>query len=99
MLKGPFTGGNMNTKFSEDIIPLSVLKINPGKIVKQVQEVHRPVVLTSRGRGVAVVQALKDYELGIEQQAFMKAVVKGMVDLEEGREVSLSVAKKRLKIK
>ena len=89
----------MNTKFSEDIVPISVLKVNPGKIVKQVQEVHRPVVLTSRGRGVAVVQALQDYEANIEQQAFMKAVVKGMVDLEEDRELSLAEVKKHLKIK
>ena len=89
----------MNTKFSEDIIPVSVLKINPGKVVKQVQEVHRPVVLTNRGRGVAVVQALQDYEENMEQQVFMKGVVKGLVDLEEGREVSLSDVKKRLKIK
>ena len=88
----------MDTKFSEDIVPISVLKVNPGKIVKQVQEVHRPVLLTSRGRGVAVVQALQDFEANVEQQAFMKAVVKGMVDLEEGREVSLADVKKHLKI-
>ena len=86
----------MNAKFSEDIVPVSDLKVNPGKILKQVQEVHRPVVLTSRGRGVAVVQGLQDYEAGVEQQAFMKAVVKGMVDLEEGREVSLAEVKKRI---
>lgn len=86
----------MNVKFSEDIVPVSDLKVNPGKILKQVQEVHRPVVLTSRGRGVAVVQGLQDYEAGIEQQAFMKAVVKGLVDLEEGREVSLEEVKKRI---
>ena len=86
----------MNSKFSEDIVPVSDLKVNPGKILKQVQEVHRPVVLTSRGRGVAVVQGLQDYEAGVEQQAFVKAVVKGMVDLEEGREVSLAEVKKRI---
>lgn len=86
----------MHTKFSEDIVPLSDLKINPGKIVKQVQEVHRPVVLTSRGRGVAVVQALHDYEAGVEREAFMKAVVKGMTDLEEGREFTLAEVRKRL---
>jgi len=86
----------MNTKFSEDIVPLSDLKVNPGKIVRQVQEVHRPVVLTSRGRGVAVVQSLQDYEAGVEQQAFMKAVVKGMSDLQEGLEFSLAEVKKRL---
>jgi len=88
----------MQTKFSEDIVPVSVLKLNPGKIVKQVQEVHRPVLLTSRGRGVAVVQALQDYEANMEQQSFMKAVVKGMVDLEEGRELSLGEVRKHLKI-
>jgi prevent-host-death family protein len=77
-------------------VPISDLKVNPGKIVKQVQDVHRPVILTSRGRGVAVVQALQDYEAGVEEQAFMKAVVKGMSDLEEGREFSLAEVKKRL---
>lgn len=86
----------MYAKFSEDIVPISDLKVNPGKIVKQVQEVHRPVILTSRGRGVAVVQALQDYETGVEEQAFMKAVVRGMSDLEEGREFSLAEVKKRL---
>ena len=89
----------MDIKSSEDIVPISVLKVNPGKVIKQVQEVHRPVVLTSRGKGVAVVQALNDYESNIEQQAFMKAVVKGIVDLEEGRELSLADVKQQLKIK
>lgn len=88
----------MHTKFSEDIVPISDLKVNPGRIIKQVQEVHRPVVLTNRGRGVAVVQALHDYEADVEERAFMKAVIKGMVDLEEGREVSLAEVKKHLKI-
>ena len=89
----------MKTKFSEDIVPISVLKINPGKIVKQVQDVHRPVVLTSRGRGVAVVQSLQDYESDMEERDFMKAVVEGMADLEEGRELNLADVKKHLKIK
>ncbi len=89
----------MNTKFSEDIIPISDLKINPGRIIKQIQEVHRPVLLTNRGRGVAVVQALHDYESDVEERAFMKAIVKGIVDLEEGRELSLADVKEHLKIK
>jgi len=88
----------MKTKFSEDIVPISVLKVNPGKIVKQVQDVHRPVVLTNRGRGVAVVQSLQDYESDMEERDFMKAVVEGMIDLEEGREISLDDVKKHLKV-
>ena len=89
----------MGTKFSEDIIPLGDLKVNPGKVVSHVIETRRPILLTSRGRGVAVLQALKDYEEETEQRSFMQAVVKGIMDLEEGREISLTEAKKRLGLK
>jgi prevent-host-death family protein len=85
-----------NTKFSEDVIPLSDLKVNPGRVVKQVDQTHRPVLLTSRGRGVAVVQSVTDYEVETEERAFLKAVVEGLVDIEQGRTVSLADAKKRL---
>ena len=34
------------------------MKVNPGKIVRQVDETRRPVLLTSRGRGVAVAKLL-----------------------------------------
>jgi prevent-host-death family protein len=87
---------SMDTKFSEDIIPLTDLKVNPGRVVKHVTDAHRPVLLTSRGRGVAVVQSLNDYEAGEEERAFMRAVVAGLADLEAGRELSLADAKARL---
>ena len=86
----------MSTKFSEDVVPLTDLKVNPGRVVKHVAEVHRPVLLTSRGRGVAVVQSVVDYEEAQEERAFMRAVVKGLADIEAGREVSIEEAKRRL---
>ena len=89
----------MRTKFWEDIVPLSDLKVNSGKVVSRAQETHRPILPTSRGRGVAVVRSLTDYEEETEERAFMQGVVKGMMDLEEGREISLSEAKKRLGLK
>ncbi len=89
----------MVTKFSEDVVPLTDLKINPGRVVKHVAQAHRPVLLTSRGRGVAVVQSLADYEQATEERAFMRAVVTGLSDLETGREVSLTEAKARLGLK
>ena len=86
----------MHTKFSEDIVPLSDLKVNPGKIVKQTKDTHRPVLLTSRGRGVAVVQGLEEYEKTAEELAFVKAVAQGLMDIKEGNTVSLKDAKKSL---
>jgi prevent-host-death family protein len=89
----------MSIKFSEDLVPLSDLKINPGRVVKHTTEAHRPVLLTSRGRGVAVVQSVADYESAEEERSFMRAVVEGLSDLEVGREVSLAKAKARLGLK
>jgi prevent-host-death family protein len=89
----------MSTKFSEDVIPLTDLKVNPGRVVKHATDAHRPVLLTSRGRGVAVVQAVTDYETAEEERAFMRAVVGGLADLEAGRELSLADAKARLGLK
>ena len=84
------------TKFSEDIVALSDMKVNPGRVVSQVDKTHRPVLLTNRGRGVAVVQSLKDYETQTEERAFLRVVVQGLMDLEEGREMNLADVKKRL---
>ena len=89
----------MQVKFSEDVIPLSDLKINPGKVVGRAQDTHRPILLTSRGRGIAVVQGLEDYERTAEELRFVKAVARGLMDVREGNPVSLEDAKKTLGIK
>jgi PHD/YefM family antitoxin component YafN of YafNO toxin-antitoxin module len=56
-------------------------------------------VLTSRGRGIAVVQGLEDYERTAEELRFVKAVAQGLVDVREGNTVSLDDARKALGIK
>ena len=85
-------------KFSRDVVPLSDLKVNPGRVVHQVDETRRPVLLTSRGRGVAVVQALSDYEAESEERSFLRDVVRGLMDLEAGRELDLEEVKRRLEL-
>jgi prevent-host-death family protein len=89
----------MTTKFSEDIVPITDLKVNPGRVVRHATDAHRPVLLTSRGRGVAVMQSVNDYEAAEEERAFMRAVVAGLADLEAGRELSIADAKARLGLK
>jgi prevent-host-death family protein len=88
----------METKFSEDVVPLSDLKINPGKVVNHTKDTHRPVLITSRGRGVAVVQGLEDYETIKEELAFVKAVTQGLMEIKEGDTTDISDVKKRLGI-
>lgn len=89
----------MSVKFSEDVVPLTDLKVNPGRIVKQAAQSRRPILLTSRGRGVAVVQSVTDFERSEEERAFMRAVVEGLADLEASREFTLAEAKARFGLK
>lgn len=86
----------MRAKFSEDVVPLSDLKINPGKVVNHAKNSHRPVLITSRGRGIAVVQGLDEYEKTAEELAFTKAIAKGMLDIKEGNKADISDVKVRL---
>ena len=86
----------MQPKFSEDIVPLSDLKVNPGKIVNRAKDTHRPILLTSRGRGIAVVQGLDDYEKIAEENEFIKAVAQGLLDIREKKQFELSEIKIKL---
>jgi prevent-host-death family protein len=75
------------------------MKTNPGRVIKQVSETHKPALLTSRGRGVAVVQSVEDYEKAEEEKEFMKAIIQGLTDIEEGREMTLKDVKKKFNLK
>jgi len=86
----------MQTKFSEDVVPLSDLKVNPGKIVTQANDTKRPILVTSRGRGVAVVQGLEEFEILEEKVEFMRAVAQGLMEVKEGKVMDFSEAKRAL---
>ena len=89
----------MQIKFSEDVIPLSELKINPGKIVNRAKDAHRPILLTSRGKGIAVVQGLAEYEESQENREFMKAITQALIEIKEGNELELDDVKNKLGIR
>ena len=88
----------MQVKFSEDVVPLSDLKVNPGKIVTRANENKRPILVTSRGRGVAVVQGLEEYEKLEEKVAFMQAVTQGLMEVKEGKVTDFTDVKRILDI-
>jgi len=101
----PFKGSNIIgvvmdiVKFSEEVVPLSDIKVNPWSVIKQASETHRPVLVTNQGCGIAVVQALNDYENVEEERAFMRAIITGLADIEMGHEMTFAEAKKRLGMK
>ncbi|MBL1292558.1 MAG: type II toxin-antitoxin system Phd/YefM family antitoxin [Thiotrichales bacterium] len=89
---------HMKTLFSQDIVPLSDLKVNPGKIVNQAKDSHRPILLTSRGRGIAVMQGLEEFENHEEERAFVKAIAQGLLEVQEGKVQTADDVKRKLGI-
>jgi len=83
----------MRVKFPEDIVPLTDLKVSPGRVVQHTSTAHRPLLLTNTGRGVAVMQSLSDFKQAAAERVFIRAVVAELDDLDAGREVSLYDAK------
>ena len=75
-----------------------ISKLTRGKIVNRTKDSHRPILLTSRGRGVAVMQGLDEYEKNEEEREFIKAVAQGLMDIKEGKELKLDEVRKKLGI-
>ncbi len=83
-------------RFSKDIKPISDLRAKGAEIVNQAKATKRPIVITQRGRGVAVLLDLLEFEKQQERIAFMEAIVKGLEAAEKGDLVSHAEAMKKL---
>jgi len=85
-----------STKFSEDVRPLTELKTRASALIDQVRRSRRPVLLTRRGHGVAVLMDLEEYERLVERNDFIEAVEKGARAAAEGEVYSQAEAEKIL---
>lgn len=72
------------TRFAEDVRPITDLKKRAAEIVDHVRRSRRPVLLTRRGRGVAVLLDLEEYELLADRTAFVRAVEEGVAAARSG---------------
>ena len=65
-------------RFSEDVHPIADLKTRAASVVEHANRSRRPVLLTKRGRGVAVLLDLDEYEALVDRAGFVEAVEAGV---------------------
>jgi len=70
---------------SEDIVSLSDFKSHASKMLHQVQNSHRPIIITQNGRPAGVLISPSEFDILSEQNRFMGAVQNGLNDVEQGR--------------
>ena len=87
----------MNIDLKEDIKPLSNLRSDPAALLKQVQENHRPLVITDRGKPAAILVDVEYFQKENEKMALMEAILDGEKDIQEGHMKALNQLNKELK--
>jgi len=83
-------------KLDEDIRPLSEFRAGVAAFVKQVNDTGRPLVLTQRGRGVAVLVDIREFEAMRERLALLEDIAAAEAQLAAGQGVSHAEAKARI---
>jgi prevent-host-death family protein len=75
-------------KISMDIKPVTYLKSQTADILKQVNETHRPIVITQNGEPKAVLQDPESYENMRNAIGILKLISQGEEDIRNGHVIS-----------
>jgi len=70
---------------STDIKSITYLKSRAAELLKQINETHRPVVITQNGEPRAVLQDPKSYESMRNAIGMLKLISQGEEDIKNGR--------------
>jgi prevent-host-death family protein len=70
---------------STDIKPVTYLKAKAADLLKQINETHRPVIITQNGEPRAVLQDPKSYEDMLNAIGILKLISQGEGDIKKGK--------------
>jgi antitoxin YefM len=80
----------------EDIRPLSEFRANAAGLIQRIRTSKRPLVLTQRGHSAAVVMGVSEYQRLIEELELLRDIQTSLDELDSGKGIPHSVAKRRL---
>ena len=83
-------------KVDEDIRPLSEFRAEVASFVKHIHETRRPMVLTQRGRGVAVLMDVHEFELMQERLEILEDIYRAEGQFAAGEGVPHEEARARV---
>lgn len=83
-------------RVDEDIRPLSEFRAEVASFIKHVHETRRPMVLTQRGRGVAVLMDVNEFELMQERLEILEDIYRAEEQFAAGRGVPHEEARARV---
>jgi prevent-host-death family protein len=76
---------------SQDIKPVTYLKSRAADLLKQINETHRPVIITQNGEPKAILQDPKSYENMRNAIGLLKLISQGEDEIRSGNSKSQKV--------
>ena len=73
----------MDINITQDICPITDFKNNSAKLLNQVRETKNPLLITQRGKTVAVLIDAEEYQKHYEKLEILSAILKGKKDIKE----------------
>ena len=71
----------------QDIRPVTYLKTKAAAVLDQINDTHRPIIITQDGEPRAVIQDPESYESMRQALAMLKLLAQGEEDVRRGRAV------------
>jgi prevent-host-death family protein len=81
----PYKDWRYGMNISKDIKPITYLKSKAPDLLKQINETHRPVVITQNGEPRAVLQDPESYENMRNAIGILKLISQGEQDVKDGK--------------
>ena len=72
-----------------NIIPVSDLRKDAAKVLKQLKKLNEPLIITQRGRAAAVMQSVESFEQSEHNKELLLLLAKGEREIEKGEGYSL----------
>ena len=80
----------------EDVHPMSKFRAEVSSFLKQVTETKRPLLITQRGKGIAVLMDVGEFETLQEKLELLEDIYKSEVQIDKGKGIEHQAVKKRV---
>jgi len=83
-------------QLDEDITPLSEFRANATALIRKVRETKRPLIITQRGKGSAVLLDVSEYEALLSKLELLQEIATAEKQVSEGKVLEHEDAKAKV---
>jgi prevent-host-death family protein len=84
-------------ELSADLVPIGQFRSRTAKLIEQIANEGRTLVITQNGKAAAVVMSPREFDALRYRQHFVEEVARGLADADEGRTMTTAQLRKQMR--